>query len=354
MRMTRGRLPDAPPLVIALVGICLLAYLVLVYRTGRWTDFDAEQLLTAGASAAPALAAGERWRLISAIFLHGSLAHLLANLIVWWEIGRRLIPQAGNLGTAAILLPAGIAGFLLSAALQPDTVSTGLSGALVGAIGFLLAGALRRGKPWGNLAGFLLIVALAGMVVPDIDNAAHAGGLLAGTVLGAACPTPLPRRRIAAGAGLSLLLLAASFTLPADWAVPYREAESFETAYRAFADTDAMVASRLKGLGERSTSEAGLPKAEALDTLRHELMPPLAAAADALRARRYTTDWIDKERQLLAQYAALRVSLVRQLALAIDTDDAAEMARFERLRLDTDALAAEISRPRTRPQGGSS
>lgn len=325
--------------------VCVAATGAVGLSQGEGFNPSSGTLLAFGGNAAAALAAGEAWRLLTAIALHGSPAHLAANLVAWVEIGRRLHRDlASPAATLALLLAAGAGGFLLSAVWQPDTVSVGLSGALVGGLGWLAVRAARRRRSFREYAAWLALIAVTGWLVPAVDNAAHLGGLLVGGVLAAALPlAPTPSARLQVGVALALtgVLLAATTALPAAWAEPYREAARFEVAYRRFAATDADVASQLRALADRAQVGDGLTPAAALAALAR-IEPPLAAALAEWRETHYTTAWIEAERDLVTRYIARRRDVLTALRQAIADDDAVALARFERARRDADALAEAL------------
>lgn len=324
--------------------LCVAATAAAGLTAGEGFSPSAGTLLASGGNAAPALAAGEAWRLVSAIVLHGSLAHLAANLVAWIDIGRRLQRDAGTALTLALLVAAGAGGFLLSALWHPDTVSVGLSGALVGGLGWLAVRALRRRQPVREYLVWLALVAATGWFVATVDNAAHLGGFLVGGALAALLPvTPASVHRCGVAAALALtgLFLVATTALPAAWAVPYRETSRFEADYRRFAATDSEVAAQLRALAARTDSPAGLTAAQALTALAR-IETAVAAAHAEWQATHYATAWIEAERELVARYIARRQAVLAALQQAIATDDAAALARFERARADADALAEAL------------
>jgi len=126
-------------------------------------------LWTFGASGAMPWQAGHWWTVLTAIYLHGSLPHVLFNVV---------------------FTVSGAAGFLLSSFLGvPFTV--GASGAIFGLLGALVAYGRRRGGVFGrqNLQQYglwALILFISGFLMSGVDNRAHAGGFIGGFVSGLA------------------------------------------------------------------------------------------------------------------------------------------------------------------------
>ncbi len=130
-------------------------------------------------------AAGEWWRLFTAPLLHGNGVHFLMNAAALAYLGKRLEVFARWPHLPLAFLFSACIGGAASAAFIP-TPSVGASGGLMGWLGFLLVFETlhrelvpRRARR--RLAAGVLLTALIGVVgYRYIDNAAHAGGLVAG------------------------------------------------------------------------------------------------------------------------------------------------------------------------------
>jgi membrane associated rhomboid family serine protease len=143
-----------------------------------------------------AVAAGEGWRLLTAPMLHGGFLHFWMNYGALESLGRTMETRGVRAYVPLVFLAAALAGGLCSILIPPDAPSVGASGGLMGMFGFLAVMAWRREKhlPQGFLRGLLINIALIGLVgvfaYQFIDNAAHAGGLLAGLLIGLAAVPP--------------------------------------------------------------------------------------------------------------------------------------------------------------------
>jgi membrane associated rhomboid family serine protease len=133
----------------------------------------------------PAYFAGEWWRLFTAPLLHGNLVHFFFNAAALLYLGKRVEVFARWPHVPLVFLFAACIGGIASAHFL-SAPSIGASGGLLGWLGFLLvfewlhARLVPRSASRRLLAGALL-TALIGLVgYRFIDNAAHAGGLLAG------------------------------------------------------------------------------------------------------------------------------------------------------------------------------
>jgi len=136
------------------------------------------------------VAAGEWWRLLTAAFLHGSGYHLWANISALVVFGRIVEVYSTRSRLLLTYLTAVIAGALASCWLLPQTASIGASGGILGLVGFTYALSLRRPDDvpvsYGRAAvATMVLTGLVGAVgFRFVDNAAHAGGALAGFLIG--------------------------------------------------------------------------------------------------------------------------------------------------------------------------
>ncbi|HYS83231.1 MAG TPA: rhomboid family intramembrane serine protease [Anaeromyxobacteraceae bacterium] len=147
--------------------------------------------------------AGEWWRLFTASFLHGGLLHLGVNALALSAIGPTVEQLYGRVRFALIFLFGGAVGFAASTLFvrQP---SLGASAGLFALLGVLLGYAVRQRRrlaPGARRAMIQEILMVAGLnlafglMVPFVDNAAHAGGFGGGLALGMVL-RPLGRRAV--------------------------------------------------------------------------------------------------------------------------------------------------------------
>jgi rhomboid protease GluP len=134
---------------------------------------------------------GEWWRLVTAVFLHGSFDHLLGNCLILYIVGMACEHGLGTLRTVALYAASGLAGSLASLAMSPGP-SVGASGAIFGLTGAAVAFLYRHQRLYHVhdkrvgfvLAGWAGYTLLIGLVTPLVDNAAPVGGAVAGVVMG--------------------------------------------------------------------------------------------------------------------------------------------------------------------------
>ena len=159
------------------------------------------QLLDVGALYGPRATRDEPWRLLSTTLLHAGPIHLLFNWMALKVAGPDTECQLGSRGFAVIYLLSGIAGSLASIAWRPGGLGVGASGAIFGVFGAQVGFLIRQGRTsmpdlvrramWKGLGQFILLNAVLGFMMPQIDWAAHLGGLVGGILVGMALAAPL-------------------------------------------------------------------------------------------------------------------------------------------------------------------
>ncbi len=209
------------PIVVA---ACVVVYVVMIVSGVPWWWAYASQLVPWGANdGARVILHHEYWRLPASVFIHGGLIHLAVNMWSLMVIGPLVERIYGHLTFAVLYLAAGIGGAIASAAFSPARVSVGASGAICGILGGLLAFlvAHRRTIPptvfrqlLRDVLKVLVYMAVLGLVVANIDQAAHLGGLGVGFLSGLLLIGPWPveprlrARRMALRAVMTTLIAA--------------------------------------------------------------------------------------------------------------------------------------------------
>ncbi|HET7104926.1 MAG TPA: rhomboid family intramembrane serine protease [Terracidiphilus sp.] len=203
------------PATVALVGINCLVFLGMNMQQLGLTGPSTRQLVQWGAdNAGLVLIYGEWWRIVTAMFVHVGLLHILVNMWCLWNLALLAEPLMGSFGVFAVYLLTGAAGNLLSTCVNwwryyPDLaryhdigvfpLGAGASGAVFGIAGALIVllksprlpvppmelRRLRKSVIYFAAINLVLgfginvgaSVAHAGL---GIDNMAHLGGFLSG------------------------------------------------------------------------------------------------------------------------------------------------------------------------------
>ncbi|MFB3814728.1 MAG: rhomboid family intramembrane serine protease [Terriglobales bacterium] len=183
-----------PYVTYALAGICVAVFVAMVVQGVSPTRPSVGQLRSWGATFAPLTFGGQPWRLLTSIFLHVGVLHLVFNMWCLWDLGQLAELVFGRAALAALFLMSGVAGALASAAWHPMVTGGGASGAIFGVAGALIAvfylghmaGQAAFKSTLRSLLGFAGYNLFFGAISPHIDNAAHIGGLASGLLMGAA------------------------------------------------------------------------------------------------------------------------------------------------------------------------
>jgi rhomboid protease GluP len=197
-------MPQTSPVTYALLTICCVMFMLSMIITARTQGFGSPGggplgVLTnlggiatqvnyrLGASLPLAYNIGQPWRFITAIFLHGSILHLVFNMWVLMDIGPMVEELYGSARYLFLFVATGAAGYLLSSFV--GNLSVGASGSLLGLIGALLAATTGRRNLAAqalrsSLIRWLVYIGVLGLIMRGTDNFAHLGGLAAGYLLG--------------------------------------------------------------------------------------------------------------------------------------------------------------------------
>ncbi|EYU18983.1 hypothetical protein ABFS82_04G181600 [Erythranthe guttata] len=130
------------------------------------------------------------WRIVSCMWLHAGMFHILANMLSLLFVGIRLEQEFGFARIGLLYLISGIGGSLSSSLFVRTTISVGASGALFGLLGAMLSELLVNWTIYENklesLLSLLLIILInmAVGILPHVDNFAHLGGFATGFLLG--------------------------------------------------------------------------------------------------------------------------------------------------------------------------
>ncbi|MGC4018767.1 MAG: rhomboid family intramembrane serine protease [Muricomes sp.] len=173
----------------ALIGINVAVFLVLTFLGD--TE-DTLFMLNHGAAYGPYISEGQQYyRLLTSMFLHFGINHLLNNMVLLGALGSNLEYETGKIKFLIIYFVSGLGGNLFShwMNMRTDTlvVSAGASGAVFGLMGALVWVVIRNHGRLGRLTnrGILFMVALSlyfGFTSSGVDNNAHIGGLVCGFI----------------------------------------------------------------------------------------------------------------------------------------------------------------------------
>ena len=152
-------------------------------------------ILLGASGGAPVFIYGRWWTVISANWLHGSLLHIVFNMMWVRDLAPVVADVYGPGRMVIIYTAAGICGFLLSSfaiflprlpLLAVGGYSLGASAAVFGLLGALVYYGRRTGSSLirGEAVRYAVILGVMGLIIPGVDNFAHAGGFFGGYLTG--------------------------------------------------------------------------------------------------------------------------------------------------------------------------
>lgn len=178
----------------------LIALNILLFAAGELFPGFGNEVIQRAAHHPLLVDRGEWWRVLSAMFLHGGILHVLFNMYALWLFGPVLERRFGSVSFLSLYLAAGAAGGALYQVIGPDAWAVGASGAIFGLFGALLIASYRQRHTRAGAATFSQLVLLLGinlslpLFIGNIAWQAHVGGLVAGAIIGAIWDR-LPRTR---------------------------------------------------------------------------------------------------------------------------------------------------------------
>ena len=243
----RGATWASAPATYTLLGINCAVFLGMVLSGVSFLSPTTRQLVLWGANNGTlVLQYGQWWRLITAMFVHVGIIHIATNMWCLWNLGLLAEPLMGGMGIFAAYILTGLAGNLLSVAVNPGVpggppsiVGAGASGAVFGLAGVLIVLLKSPQLPlpkvelkrlrWSVIQFAILNFAIGlytafGPSPVRIDNMAHLGGFLSGLALGVplvprigASKETFIRRRLLAVGGMAFVLMLVAFGLRSFW-----------------------------------------------------------------------------------------------------------------------------------------
>jgi len=149
------------------------------------------------------VASGEYYRLVTAMFLHSGVFHLLVNMWALFVLGRNLEYALGPIRFLALYLLSGLGG---SVAVywfsDPHRPTVGASGAIFGLLAAFFIVLRRLGRDTSALLPVILLNVVITFGIPGISIAGHVGGFISGAILGAGLAYAPQKNRSAIQAGI--------------------------------------------------------------------------------------------------------------------------------------------------------
>ncbi len=175
---TLGEKTRLPIVTAAFILICIYCY-VRYFREAQYWAISPE-----------ALQKGMFLKTISAMFMHGSIAHIVLNMFALFSYGKALENREGHIAMFIAYMLSGVTsmfvtGFTSLVLGNMNTSTVGASGAIYGIIGSYIVSELFLPKGLKNpkklITGTLYMIIMSAFI-PGVDNVCHVAGLIAGMI----------------------------------------------------------------------------------------------------------------------------------------------------------------------------
>jgi rhomboid protease GlpG len=178
------------PRILTVVLIAISVAATLPVLTGNGAGVEALLIGRVGSAPFQDILSGEAWRLVTPIFVHFGVLHILFNMMWLWDLGGALEILKGRTFLGVFVLATGIASNVAQYALTGSPLFGGMSGVVYGFLGY--GWMQSRFNPAFGLALHASTVTMmlvwyvlcwTGMLGP-IANWAHTAGLAMGIAWG--------------------------------------------------------------------------------------------------------------------------------------------------------------------------
>ncbi|MGK0442464.1 MAG: GlpG protein [Pseudohongiellaceae bacterium] len=185
------------PVTIITVILSIVAYLLLIVDTqmsflSQLTFFE---LANSGGKIVFSLPKDQPWRLITPVFLHFSIMHIVFNMLWLWDLGRRIEIVQSSTRLLGIMFVIALGSNVVQAMYAEQGIFGGMSGVIYGLLGYSWVWSQMNPQRSMQIPHSVMIFMMGWLVVcllgftelmglGKVANAAHVGGLLMGLVIG--------------------------------------------------------------------------------------------------------------------------------------------------------------------------
>ena len=187
------------PVTFSVIGLCIVLALLAFLPGLQWLRghlFFSEEL----GRQFPEIREGQVWRLVTPVFLHGNVLHLLFNMLWMYQLGGEIEAEEGSLFLGLFLLMAAIV-CDVSQYLVSGPAFVGLSGVVYAFLSYIWIMSRRSLTTQYAMNDQTLIVMVVWLliclvgIIPSVANTQHVIGLLFGLAWGW-MRSQAPKRRI--------------------------------------------------------------------------------------------------------------------------------------------------------------
>jgi rhomboid protease GluP len=351
--------PDAPAaaqpkwasasVTLTLIALNALVYLIMVIAGVSWIEPNAYSVLPWGADYGPLTLGGQWWRMFASLFLHFGIIHLAFNMWVLANIGPFMESLSGHVSFLILYLVAGLGGGAASLVWHPTTVSAGASGAIFGLYGALLAFLLLHRKVIApeSLAslrkGALVFVGynlLFGLARPEVDMAAHLGGLCTGFLLGLFLVRPPSHEPYSAnGRNAAAILFGAALVLLTVLLVP--KPDDILAEFKKLTETEQKALSQFNASSEKWKANQ-LSNPQFADIIELQILPSWRAEREAVANLKHLPPKQATLTTTLVKYMDTREEGWRLLADGVRSGDGVKIRQAVAIGKQADQLTGRI------------
>jgi rhomboid protease GluP len=175
----------------AVIAINVIIFILMIANGAGFFDPNSIVHIKWGSNYTPLTLTGDWWRLVTNVFIHFGIIHIVMNMYCLYAVGIYLEPMLGKARYIAAYLSTGVLASLVSLWWHKEGVnSAGASGAVFGLYGLFLALLTTKLIPETvrnaqlKSIGIFVVYNLVYGMKGGVDNAAHIGGLISGFVIG--------------------------------------------------------------------------------------------------------------------------------------------------------------------------
>ena len=183
-----------PKVTMVLIAINVLVYLIITLLNFKGSNLTGILSMHRGA-----VASGQIYRVITSVFTHRDLFHLLSNCYALYIYGMILEPSIGKIRYLLIYFTGGLLGNMLTFAFMPNP-SIGASGAIFGLLGAVIAiyfinPTVMNRMMMKSVVSCVILTTIYSFT-GGINNLAHFGGLFGGYMMACCCIKVRHRKKI--------------------------------------------------------------------------------------------------------------------------------------------------------------
>lgn len=178
-----------PPVTVALIGVSVAVALLSGLGSSVSTLYPLF-IAEPGSAGFQSILSGQAWRLLTPIFIHFGVMHVLFNMMWLWDLGGVIERRKGWPFFVGFVLAVGIASNVAQYAIQGSPFFGGMSGVVYGLLGYVWISGRRNPhsgfglhKQTAVMMFGWYVLCWTGLLGP-IANWAHTAGLLIGIAIG--------------------------------------------------------------------------------------------------------------------------------------------------------------------------